>query len=89
MTWRSPFRVRYVDAVRLDRGATKKTRKYRSKLLFGSRQFGWPLMALRTGMDLGPVRHVLSQMVVAGTMTVYPPFDPTRGKNEAVKKVES
>lgn len=36
-------------------------------------------MALRTGMDLGPVRHVLSQMVVAGTMTVFPPFDPTRG----------
>jgi hypothetical protein len=39
----------------------------------GRRQFGRPMMALTAKRSLGPVRHVLSQMVVSGTMTVNPP----------------
>ena len=39
----------------------------------GRRQFGRPMMALTAKKSLGPVRHVLSQMVVSGSMVVNPP----------------
>jgi hypothetical protein len=47
-----------------------------TSLLFGtgSRGVKFPLMALRVQQDLGPVRHVLIQRVVAGTMVVHYPF---------------
>jgi hypothetical protein len=44
-----------------------------SDLLHGERVYQWPLLALQTTQDLGNCRHALSQMVVAGTMSVYPP----------------
>ncbi len=39
----------------------------------GRRHFGRPMMALATKKSLGPVRHALSQMVVAGTVLVQQP----------------
>lgn len=39
----------------------------------GTHSFGRPMMALLAKKNLGPVRHVLSQMVVAGVMIVSPP----------------
>ena len=35
---------------------------------YGLKQFGKPMMALTAQKKLGPVRHALSQMVVAGTL---------------------
>lgn len=32
-----------------------------------------PMLALRTSRNLGPVRHVLSQRIVAGVMIVHQP----------------
>lgn len=32
------------------------------------------MAALSVQQDLGSVRHALSQMVVAGTMTIFPPI---------------
>lgn len=39
----------------------------------GRVHFGRPMMALATEKKLGPVRHAVAQMVVAGTMVVQPP----------------
>lgn len=56
----------------------------------GAHSFGRPMMALMAKKNLGPVRHVLSQMVVAGVMIVSPPvqvrvpersgIEPSRGE---------
>lgn len=54
--------------------ALERTKKMSTCVLYGQRRFGWPLMALHTQRELGPVRHAISQMVVAGTMTIFPPF---------------
>ena len=55
-------------------------------LLYGSREFKWPMIALKTSLDLGPARHALSQMVVSGEMIVFPPFvRPPPGKNTPKK----
>jgi hypothetical protein len=42
----------------------------------------WPMLALMSDVDLGNCRHVLSQMVVAGTMIVHPPIVIRESKNE-------
>lgn len=76
MSERSPFRRDHASSGRLLGLATARTHLQRSGLLHGERQFGWPLMALRTQFEMGKVRHALSQRVVAGTMTVFPPFVP-------------
>jgi len=41
--------------------------------LLGERQFGFPFIAATVKTHMGPARHALSQMVVAGTMTHQPP----------------
>lgn len=76
MSDRSPFRRDHAASSRLLGLATARTSRERGGLLHGERSFGWPLMALRTRCDMGQVRHALSQRVVAGTMTVFPPFVP-------------
>lgn len=53
-----------------DRGLARKADSY----CMGLRRFGKPMMALHVQQKLGPVRHALSQMVVAGTMTTQPPI---------------
>jgi hypothetical protein len=47
-----------------------------SSVLCGQRVRRYPFIALTTQRSMGPYRHILSQMVVAGTMTVQPPFIP-------------
>lgn len=44
---------------------------FREDSLYGTRSVKKPLIAITTKKDPGPVRHALSQMVVAGTMTVH------------------
>lgn len=71
---RSPFRQDHASSARLLGLATGRTRREHSRLLHGDRDFGWPMLALRTSFAMGAVRHALSQRVVAGTMTILPPF---------------
>jgi hypothetical protein len=59
----------------LYRRGTAVARALRRDLLHGDRVFGWPLAALRVQQDLGPVRHVLQQQVVAGTLVIHTPFE--------------
>jgi len=49
-----------------------------SSFLHGYRVKRYPLMALTTQRSMGPSRHILSQRVVAGTMTVSPPLTPPK-----------
>lgn len=51
----------------------------------GERQFGKPMIALTTQQKLGPVRHALSQMVVAGTMVTQPPIHIRHGLHHPEK----
>jgi hypothetical protein len=47
--------------------------------LFGGRGLRRPLIAVATKKDMGPARHALAQMVVAGTMVVHPPLKAGAG----------
>jgi hypothetical protein len=49
-----------------------------SSKLNGIHVMRFPLIALTTRRAMGPARHILSQMVVAGTMTVHPPYNPVQ-----------
>ena len=49
-----------------------------SSFLHGYRIKRYPLLALTTQRSMGPSRHILSQRVVAGTMTVSPPLTPPK-----------
>lgn len=60
-------------ATHLFRSATDLSRRIRTAPFQGDRAIKWPMLALRTGMRMGPCRHALSQAVVAGTMIVQPP----------------
>lgn len=68
------FRAAHAASIRLHRRMARTTTGLHRDLLHGDRQFGWPMAALSVQQDLGPVRHALSQMIVAGTMTVFPPI---------------
>jgi hypothetical protein len=60
-----------------------------SSVLHGSRVLRFPLIALTTRRSMGPSRHVLSQMVVAGTMTVNPPYNPDQPTSDYAVKPPS
>jgi hypothetical protein len=62
----------------------------RDDRLYGERQQKWPMLALEATPDLGNCRHVLSQMVVAGTMDVRPPIfvSTDRGEPEEKKAIK-
>ncbi len=64
----------HADARRLARAGAPA--RVRIDLLFGSRGIKRPMVALVTKQNLGPCRHALAQMVVAGVMTVHPPLGP-------------
>lgn len=81
----SPLRKEHPKATRIGDVAMGLSQRFHQDILLGVRSFGWPLMALQTQSSLGPCRHALSQMVVAGTMTVFPPFMSTRPGNEQDK----
>lgn len=44
--------------------------------LYGIRRLAWPAMAMQADTSMGPCRHALEQMVVAGTITFLPAFPP-------------
>lgn len=82
----SPLRREHVRAARFKAASEGRTPNFHQDILLGERNFGWPLMALRTQSNLGPCRHALSQMVVAGTLTVLPPFMSNRPGKKAEDK---
>ena len=55
-----------------------------SSVLHGFHAMRFPLIALNTRRSMGPARHILSQMVVAGTMTVHPPYNPEQPTSDSV-----
>jgi hypothetical protein len=55
-----------------------------SSVLHGFHAMRFPLIALTTRRSMGPARHILSQMVVAGTMTVHPPYNPDQPTSESL-----
>lgn len=61
-------------AVLLGKHRTQDLADKADSFCVGVRQFGRPMMALHAKRELGPVRHALSQMVVAGTMVTQPPM---------------
>ena len=62
---RSPLLRSHVDSRRLARrGVGEALAEDHVSRLMGYRSYGHPLMALHA-MDPGPVRHVITQMVVA------------------------
>jgi len=76
------------DATLLSSPTNKKLFEESGSHCAGSRRWGKPLMALTVKKNLGKVRHALSQMVVAGTMTVQKPVQvritpPSAGDEES------
>ena len=70
--FQSPMRRSHDRATRFHRRALEA--RLHSDMLHGERGSTWPMMALQCTQELGDCRHALSQMVVAGTMSVYPPI---------------
>jgi hypothetical protein len=69
----SPFRRRWAEAHLLAIHTPRASKNRR--LLFGLvRRLMYPGIALQVSGQMGPVRHALSQRVVAGTMYVQAPF---------------
>ena len=56
-----------------------------TSVLHGRHVKRYPLIALTTQRSMGPYRHILSQMVVAGTMVVHPPYNPKHSSQNATK----
>jgi hypothetical protein len=78
-------RKSFDDATRLAEPVDLRLSKDRMSLCRGVRTFGRPLMALVVKKELGNIRHALSQMVVAGTMSVPGPVTirvPSLSKEE-------
>jgi len=72
----SPLRRRQRFSARFERKALRAVRHFHSTRLFGRRAMAAPGMALAARKDLGVNRHVLNQMVVAGTVKFMPAFPP-------------
>ena len=70
--FRSPMRDRHAQVMLLCGKGTRAP--LHANVLYGERSMKWPLLALMCDADLGSARHAISQMVVAGTMTVHPPI---------------
>jgi hypothetical protein len=70
----SPLKYNHAMTARWIKQAMTFHDHLRRDLLYGGRALRWPIMALRTSLDFGPVRHALAQMVVSGEMVVFPPF---------------
>jgi hypothetical protein len=52
-------------------GQESRVLPFREDTLYGVRSIKKPLISITVKKDPGPIRHALSQMVVAGTMTVH------------------
>ncbi len=64
----------YDTATLLARQVDQRLARKADSLCMGMRHFGKPMMAITAKQEMGPVRHALSQMVVAGVMTSHPPI---------------
>jgi len=78
--FRSPMRDRHALVQRLC-GHDGRAPLH-DNVLYGERTMKWPVLALMSNADFGNARHALSQMVVAGTMTVHPPIVIQQDKDE-------
>ncbi|HMV67476.1 MAG TPA: hypothetical protein PKA64_11545 [Myxococcota bacterium] len=68
-------RQNHEEATLLALHKTDRLARLSASRCHGRKLLGRPLMAMTAKKSLGPVRHVLSQMVVAGTMVVQPPVE--------------
>ncbi len=66
-------RKAHSDATLLAAPVDRRLPEQSQSFCHGRRQYGRPMMAITVKKQLGPVRHVLSQMVVAGTVSVPDP----------------
>jgi hypothetical protein len=70
-----PFKSKHKHARMLGKENIVFLPKEHKDILRGERGTRYPLMCLTTQRTMGPSRHVLSQMVVGGSMSIHPPFD--------------
>lgn len=69
--WKGQVCNTYGQVIRLGLASARRVEPRPDySILQGNRQFGYPLMAAKVHRDLGICRHVLDQMVVAGTHMV-------------------
>ena len=68
------LRERYREASAFWLAAHALTPRFRKDVLFGARIAPPIRAAMLTERKLGLCNHVLDQMIVAGTMTVFPPM---------------
>ena len=66
-------RQNHASAVRLAEPLDDRLVKMVGSVCRNRAAFGRPMISLTTKRNMGPVRHILSQRVVAGMMTVSPP----------------
>lgn len=78
---RGPLSRSHRQAVQLGEAAEHPA--FHRDLLYGRRGIKRPMVALTTKKELGNCRHALSQMVVAGVMTVHPPMRPGERSKDA------
>ena len=71
----TPFSNKHQHACMLGREKIVFLPKEHKDILRGERGTRYPLMCLTTQRTMGPSRHVLSQMVVGGSMSIHPPFE--------------
>lgn len=79
----SPFRRLHRASARLERLSIGRARHVHRPVLYGRRMVAAPGMALAVRKKLGVNRHVLNQMVVAGTVRFMPAFPPPSRRTEA------
>lgn len=70
-----PFAKYHQHACMLGKESIVFLPKEHKDILRGERGTRYPLMCLTTQRTMGPSRHVLSQMVVGGSMSIHPPFE--------------
>ena len=70
-----PFSQRHAQSRRLGRQLIVFLPKQQKDVLRGERGTRYPLICLTTQRTMGPSRHVLSQKVVGGSMSIHPPFE--------------
>ncbi len=76
MLFDSPFRRLQREGARFARRGMGLTEAMHRPLVFGTRAIRWPGIAFHVRIDMGPARHALSQMVVAGHVAFVHPFPP-------------
>ena len=71
----TPFSQRHAQSRRFGEQSIVFLPKQQKDILRGKRGTRYPLICLTTQRTMGPSRHVLSQKVVGGSMSIHPPFE--------------